>query len=164
LRDPSIKTVVLVHNPLCSYHAVKDMANPAVKDVNQVLENGMRRTFSALVKARKNVIVLFDNPPLPFDPSMCVRRRFRTSTTCSFDRSDFDSRPAWSNYKSLVNQVLKDYPEIHTYDLSGPLCDEQNCYLARNGVLLYQDTQHLNSNGSRFVAPYVIGVINSFGN
>src|ERR1700733_7334895 len=165
LHDPIVKTVVLAHEPGCSFHDAKDIANPAVTDTNQVLENGMRRTFSALRKAGKNVIVLLDNPPLPFDPRMCVRQRLRISVhaeRCSFPRGDFDSQAAWSNYKLLINQVLRDYPEIRTYDLAESLCDNHRCYLARNGVLLYADTTHLNSDGSRLVAPSIVRAIDSF--
>lgn len=163
IHDPGIKTVVLAHHPSCSFGDVKDMANPGNKDANNILGDGMRRTFSALVKAHKKVIVVFDNPFLPHDPEQCLDRPFMITTKgnqCFFPRSEFDSLAPWSNYKSLVNSVLRSYPEIKTYDLSEPLCDREYCYLTRNNSLLYRDRGHLNDRGSRYVAPYIMNAIN----
>ncbi len=164
IHDPNIKTVILSHNPPCSFADVKDLTNPDNKDVNSILRDGMTRTFAALVKADKKVIVMFDNPFLPFDPKLCVDRPFRIANTvskCSFRRNDFDSLVPWSNYKSVVNSVLKSYPDIAVFDLSDLLCDREVCYLMKNKSLLYRDRGHLNDNGSRYVAPYIMDAINS---
>jgi len=167
INDPTIKTVILAHNPDCSYNDVKDIANPNITDMNQVLENGMRRTFSALLKANKKVFVLFDNPTLPYDPKMCVDRPFRITNKnnkCMFSRSEFDSLKAFSNYKSLVNSVLKDYPDIKTYDLSKAFCDDKYCYLLKNGVLLYKDKNHMSYMGSMLISPYIMNSISGTKN
>jgi len=164
-NDSTIRTVILAHRPLCSYGDAKDIANPSITSANDALEDGMRRTFSALRKSHKNVIVLFDNPQLPFEPSACIQRPFRLANQgkkCSFPRSYFDSLEAYGNYKSLVNKVIKDFPEVHTLDLSETLCDDRNCYLVKNSQPLYLDRGHLNYNGSRYVAPYIMDSINLF--
>ena len=164
LSDPNFKTVILAHAPFCSFNDVKDVANPAITSWNEALENGMRRTFLALRNAQKKAIVLFDNPELPYDPSTCLPRPFRLtahSDKCSYPRAHFDSLNALSNYRALVNRVLKDFPEVRTYDLSKDLCDDQFCYLAHDGELLYQDRNHLNINGARYVAPSIMGTIHS---
>lgn len=163
IHDPNIKTVILSHHPPCSFDDVKDIANPDNKDANNILMDGMRRTFSALVKADKKVIVMFDNPPLPYDPEQCVDRPFRIENKgnkCFFPRNYFNLLVPWSNYKSLVNSVLKSYPEIETQDLSELLCDREYCYLMKNKSLLYLDRGHLNESGSRYVAPYIMKAIN----
>lgn len=164
IRDPDIKIVILAHNPLCSSGDVKDMANPGNKDENRVLKDGMIRTFQALTQANKKVVVLFDNPFLPFEPNLCVNRPFRLTNNrnkCLFPREEFDSLTPFSNYKSVVNSVLKEFPQIRTYDLADPFCDAQYCYLAKNNALLYRDRGHLNDSGSRYVAPYIMNMIGS---
>lgn len=165
LNDAKIKTVILAHNPQCSFENAVDKRNPEIHDVNDVLENGMRRTFTGLLEADKNVIVLFDNPPIPFDPERCAERPFRISNIenrCSFPRSDFDQMESYSNYKSLVNDVLKDYPDVRTYDLSENICDENYCHILDSGKITYKDRNHLNINGSRLVAPFIMDVAKSF--
>ena len=165
LNDPLIKTVILAHNPTCSFRDVKDMANPTTSNPDDIFENGMRRTFSALAYANKNVIILLDNPPLPFDPSSCNSRPFgyaKSNEKCSFPRSDFDSREDFSNYNSHVRRVIKDYPNIKAYDLSHIFCDDKNCYIKKNGQPLYKDRNHLSFYGSRYVAPYIMKSTQAF--
>lgn len=164
IHDPNIQTVILAHHPMCSYEDVKDMANPELSGANRIMENGMRRTFSALLKAHKKVFVLFDNPLLPYEPAMCMNRPFRFTSNgnkCVFPREQFDTFLPWSNYKNLVDAVIKDYPGVETYDLSKLLCDKEYCYLVKNGALLYRDRGHLSDSGSRFVAPYVMNAISA---
>lgn len=162
VRDESIKTVILAHNPLCSMGDVKDMTNLDNKNVEKILEDGMSRTFDLLIKANKKVIVLFDNPYLPFEPSLCVSRPFRIwdkKNNCRFAKAEFESIESFSLYKSIVNTTLKNYPGVSSYDLSIPLCDGEYCYLEKNGEVLYRDRGHLNYEGSRYVAPFIMKAI-----
>lgn len=138
------------------------MRNPRVEDYRKVLADGMRRSLLALTRANKKIIVVLDNPPLPFDPKSCVARPFRLSERgdrCSFPREKFDSERAYVEYKLTVMEVVNDFPNVKVIDLSTRLCDEKRCYLARDGKLLYLDEGHLNEDGSRYVAPYVIDAI-----
>lgn len=164
IDDPKIKVVILAHSPACSYFDAIDMKNLGNSDYKEVLTDGMRRTFSALTQANKKVIVLLDNPPLPYDPTSCVERPFRITKKndqCSFPREQFDNDKALTDYRTLVKTVTKDFPNIETLDLSTQLCDEQRCYLSKNGSLLYLDRSHLNAVGSKYVAPYLINTIDS---
>ena len=164
IKDPAIKTVVLAHNPYCSYGDAQDKTNLADKDFNHVLKEGMKRTFSALIAANKQIVVLFDNPSLPFDPKLCVARPFRLTQKndhCSFPRKIFDSNVVYSNYRSLVESTIINYPQIKTLNLSELLCDKANCYASKNGQLLYSDKSHLSDAGSRYLAPYLLNFIKS---
>lgn len=162
INDPSIKIVVLAHHPECSFGDAVDMTNLDNKDYREVLTQGMERTFSALIKANKQVLVLFDNPSFDYDPKLCEVRLFRLTAhkdRCSFSRKQFEHNPAFSGYRSLVETVLKDYPQVKTFDLSKPLCDSKSCYIYKNGHVIYADNNHLNWDGSRYVAPYLLDVI-----
>ncbi|WP_131781126.1 acyltransferase family protein [Legionella gresilensis] len=161
INDPDIKVVVMAHNPFCSYNASTDIANPNNNDYRDVLREGMKRTFSALVKAGKQVIVLFDNPTINFDPKICQWRPFRVtkSNNCSFPVTYFNENPVIKNYRSLVEDVLKDYPQVKTFDLAEFLCDKENCHIVKNGHVLYSDVTHLNNYGSEYIASYLSAVI-----
>jgi peptidoglycan/LPS O-acetylase OafA/YrhL len=162
--DPKIKVVILAHSPNCSYLDAVDMKNLGNGDYKKVLADGMRRTFSTLTQANKKVIVLLDNPPLPYDPAACVERPFRLTKKndyCSFSREKFDNDQVLIEYSSLVKTVTKEFKNIRVLDLSTKLCDENRCYLSKNGSLLYLDRSHLNDNGSKYVAPYLIDTIDS---
>ena len=162
IADPTIKTVILAHNPICSFNDAVDITNPENKDSNDVLKEGMKRTFSTLIAANKKVIVLFDNPTLPFDPKLCVRRPFRITQKadqCSFSRKIHDTNPANNNYRSLVQSVLINFPQIKTLDLSELLCDKEKCYIYKDGHIIYGDSDHLNSYGSSYIATYLLNFI-----
>ena len=163
INDKSIKTVILAHSPSCSYAEIRDMSNLNQRDKDIILMNGVRRTLDKLSKADKKVLILFDTPSLPYDPKKCIPRPFRLSSksenNCLFPRQVFDSQPEYLWYKSIVNLVLKDYPQTITYDLSNPLCDSESCYLAKNGKLLYSDSNHLNFEGSSYIAPHILNVL-----
>ncbi|CEG59002.1 acyltransferase family protein [Legionella fallonii] len=162
MHDPEIKTVIMAHNPQCSYGDAVDVTNLGNKNYRNVLEVGMRRTFSKLIQSGKEVFVLFDNPGINFDPKRCQWRPFRlinNDDKCSFPRKMFDENPVYSSYRLLVKKVLKDYPQIKTFDLSELLCDKKTCYIAKNGHTLYADINHLNGYGSEFVAPYLLSAI-----
>ncbi|UYO53621.1 acyltransferase family protein [Rhodopseudomonas palustris] len=163
IKDRDIGTVILAFSPACLFN-FRDMADISNSNEESMLQNAIRRTFDALIKADKNVLVLFDNPFLPYEPSMCAPRPFRITNKadkCAFPRTQFDSLPSFVKYKSSVTSVLKDYPGIATYDLSRSLCDGESCYLEKNNALLYRDRNHLNFAGSRYVAPHIMNAINA---
>ena len=71
LENSNIKHVILAHNPACSYSDIIDKRDESLVDKDIILKNGMHRTFEKLISAGKKVIVLLDNPHLPFDVSAC---------------------------------------------------------------------------------------------
>ena len=79
---------------------------------------------------------------------------------CRYLRNNFDSHPDYFWYKSVANSALIDYPQILKYDLYDTLCNDNFCFLAKNGKLLYLYPSHLNFVGSSYVAPYIIKAIN----
>lgn len=158
-NDRNIKEVVLAHNPSCSYKDAVDMQNMDIKDSDVIIETGMRRSLDKLVAAGKKVIIVKDNPELPFIPQACVVRPLQFGTggdKCSFDKSFYENNKAHSAYNKIVDKVIQDYPTVSSVDISKAMCDESKCYLSRDGNVLYGDKTHLNKYGSRFVAPLIL--------
>src|SRR5690606_356703 len=125
------------------------MSHPGELPATAALENGMRRTFAALVDANKTVVVLLDIPHLPFDPSVCLERPFMAimgaeKKQCSFPRSQMPAWEAFDHYENLVRKVARDYPQVRIVNPMDFFCDDSFCHLAKDGVLLYQDRSHLN--------------------
>lgn len=163
LADKGIKTVFLGHQPLCSYNDAIDIENRDGTDYRKVWADGMRRTFAALSGAGKNIVVVLDNPVLPYDPKLCVARPFRISKAddrCSFPRSQFDAIPAYSEYNALAKKIAREFPAVKLVDLTDLFCDAEICRLSIGGKLMYQDQSHLSWEGSRYVAPYLMKAMN----
>lgn len=154
-QDPNIKTVILGHNPDCSYIDAKDMENLQEKDVDKILEDGIRRTLDLLLKSKKEVLILLDSPHLPYDPSKCAIRSIRAigRNKCVFPKEYSGGQ---KKYNSIIKRIIKDYPSVKVYDLFEPFCDEDSCYISKDNVILYNDRDHLSYGGSRFVAPFIL--------
>jgi peptidoglycan/LPS O-acetylase OafA/YrhL len=160
LNDKDIRVVILAHTPLCSFDDAIDLQNPQNRDYKSVLADGMRRTLLLLSKAGKKVIIVYDNPYLPFEPSLCLERRFRSAQGDKEDKCSFPQEtsvfPAVLNaYRAITESVIKDFDNVKTVDLFRVLCDGSRCHPLKDGRLLYQDKGHLSDDGSRFVAPYI---------
>ena len=155
-KHPEIKTVVLGHSPICSFNDVIDRQNPEEKDPRRMMENGIRRTFNALREADKKVLVVLDNPRLPFEPRSCVARPFIKPRSGIYNRRVHDNDKPHTVYNEQISRISEDYPNVSVIDLSSKLCDSKNCYAVKNGKLLYQDVGHLNNDGSLYVAPFIM--------
>ena len=155
LNNPKIKVVVLAHYPSCSREDISDSLNPKSNMSKEVLhEIGAKRTFDLLKEYRKQVIIVKDNPLLPFDPKSCQSRPLSFHTKeCSFDRSIFDKNEPRNFFNSIIEKVAKDYDNISFIDLGSFLCDKDKCYAKIDDKNLYRDVSHLSTNGSEFVAP-----------
>ncbi len=157
--DSSIRAVVLAHRSWCSSNGILDHSNPAEKDAEKILRNGLARTFEMMRRAGKKVIVVLDDPQLPFNPSRCVVRPLLPRTECQFPRKNWTDRPFKKLYESAVRDVAPQFTNVTVIDLADTLCDKTTCYAVRNHAVLYRDDNHLNEAGSRFVAPVIIKAI-----
>lgn len=166
LRNPQVDTVVLVgrytlyHNafgyrdkrstPVRLTHdavATTDAENPNPA----VFAAGLRGSLEALRRAGKRVIFLHMAPELGFSPRRCVERPFanREDGRCATARPEVD---AWQRgYRASVAAVLKDFPEVRSFDPNSLLCDDSLCRALREGQLLYRDDDHLNAFGASLV-------------
>ncbi|VVP26146.1 hypothetical protein PS876_04092 [Pseudomonas fluorescens] len=159
VKDESVINVLLAHNPRCSYEDAIDISNPSEGNFRKVMENGMRRSFQMLSDANKNVVVVLDNPTLPFEPSACSTRPFRITAKddgCAFPRDVYDKDGVYVAYKEIVQRVANDFSNVQIIDLSSQLCDRDRCYVAKSGKVLYKDINHLSFFGSQYVAPYIL--------
>lgn len=158
IKDNNIHEVILAHNPSCSYNDSIDIENTSITDTSIIIESGMRRSIEKLVSAGKKVVIVKDNPELPFIPQNCTPRPiniFHNNNKCSFDKSIYSNNIAHSTYNDITDNVIKDYPNVSSVNLSSVLCDNEKCYLSKNGHVLYSDIGHLNKYGSRYVAPII---------
>ena len=175
-KSDSIRTVILsFRGPLAttgtgfrlderSLHSIEPeyrqlhMENDRAGKTNaEIFSIGLRNTLLRLSNLGKQVIFIYDNPELGFDPRTCVEvsiRPFRVSSysvksPCGVDRRLFDGRSA--GYRELVKSVLKEFPTVKTFSPSEELCDVKYCYGYRDGMLLYYDDDHLAWEGSMLI-------------
>jgi peptidoglycan/LPS O-acetylase OafA/YrhL len=172
IRSSSIKTVILsFRGPLSvegtgywpsgpwtdqepKVRKLSIAARPELSDNSKVFAEGLRSTLSMLVEAHKQVIFVFDNPELGFNPSSCEPRPLsvlgtRPKSPCGVERKAFETRNA--AYIAVVKSVLQDFPSVQTFSSTPVLCDKDYCYAEKDGVLLYEDDEHLSYAASLLV-------------
>ncbi len=172
LRDPQVDTVVLVGRYTMYHNAFgyRDKRSTAVRLTHDaVLETGaenpnpavfaagLRSSLESLRRAGKRVIFLHMAPELGFSPRRCVERPFanREAGRCAIPRPEVE---AWQrDYRASVAAVLKDFPEVRSFDPNRLLCDDTLCHALRDGQLLYRDDDHLNAFGAALVLQAMAG-------
>ncbi|SFU68012.1 hypothetical protein SAMN05216339_10745 [Nitrosomonas eutropha] len=136
-------------------------ANPDLTDHYVIYESAMRSTLNTLTKT-KNVIFVFDNPELGFDPKSCIDSRplrltNRIKTPCAIPRKDFDERNR--EYRNLILSILRDYPSVKIFDAAAQLCDEQQCLAMKEDKVLYRDDDHLSLDGARLISAELVKLL-----
>ena len=131
-----------------------DGEDKGLRSNEEVFASGLTKTLDALLAAGKKVIFLHDVPELGFDIRSCFSFRPMTITSkvvspCAVSRKEFEARA--EAYRTMVNKILLERPEIKVIDLSDALCDEKWCWGARDDVLFYIDDDHLSHRGADYV-------------
>lgn len=118
----------------------------------ELIENEIKRDFAKLAQSNKKVLVVVDNPSLPFDSPDCLKRpiSFRPKPECSFERSIHESKSA--KYRELFYRFSAIYPTIKIVETVQDFCTKERCFAYNKRGLLYQgDNNHLNIAGERLV-------------
>ena len=135
-QNPSIKTVIL--SAYWSSYGVSEEKFPD--------------TLQRFAQSGKQVFVTDDLPDYPFTPDQCkygISPIFPTAR-CSQDVEVFDA--TYSRYYPQLEQVVSQVPGVRLLPTAKYFCDETKCDMTRDGILLYADDDHLNHQGSRFLA------------
>ena len=108
--------------------------------------------ITTLTDAGKQVFVTDDVPTFPFDALAC---KYRTgfligSTQCSVDTSDYLN--AYTDVPPIVQKVLDADPRVHLIRTARDFCSGTDCSMVQNGTLVFEDNNHLNLDGSSYLA------------
>ncbi len=116
---------------------------------------GTSRMIDFLEARGKRVIFFIDNPELGFDPKSCMIQR-PLSLLHKAQRSCYIPAPAvqaWQEeYRKVVAELKSLHPNLQIFDSTAYWCNQQDCFISKDGKLLYRDDNHLNLYGSRFIA------------
>ncbi|MBF0571814.1 MAG: acyltransferase [Candidatus Omnitrophica bacterium] len=152
LKNPSIKTIILGFIPydikLMGMGTLK--ADAALGDKMPVYSSLVQKNISALKKAGKNVVVIFDGPLLNIDPTNCLARPFKMNNTgCNRVESESYVNP-FMRYGEDLFKKNKDVCIF--YQSQGLKSGDYFNVLDSRGILLFRDDRHLSYNGSDKVA------------
>jgi hypothetical protein len=111
---------------------------------------GLEGTVDFLESIGKRIIIVVDNPELPFFPKQCVPRPFVGVQRCSISIQDVKRRQ--HSFRDVIHTISQRHRDLVVFDPLDVFCDNQKCTPERNGVILYFDSHHLSLRGSKLVA------------
>jgi|HubBroStandDraft_4_1064222.scaffolds.fasta_scaffold61978_1 peptidoglycan/LPS O-acetylase OafA/YrhL len=142
LSDSNIKTVII-----SAFWYGKQGMVP--KGSN--LERELSDTVEKLGAAHKEVYITDDVPFFSFDPAQCkYSRRFSSKTNCVQDGAIFDHQ--LKNYYPILKSIAQTHTNVRLVDTAKYFCSSDVCTMAMSGNIMYRDNNHLNLNGTRYVA------------
>jgi hypothetical protein len=158
LLNNEIKTVVLANYWVLrtSDKTIRLAEEPSNRDRLDIFAKLLDTTLKKLLLSGKQVVFVFDVPDLDFPPEACLPSRPMAITErlsgadCRILRKNVEERSGM--YISAARKVLDKYPEVIRWDPYKVMCNELECLVAKDGVLLYRDTNHLSLEGGRWLA------------
>lgn len=131
----------------------------------ELFQAGLAETILALQNAGKTVILLVDNPELPFDLNACIRKANRDSNKMSKDciltKAEFDRRT--EETKKMFDSLKRDMIGLFLYDGTDLFCTKTECKFMHQGHSLYRDTDHLSVFGSRIASGKLLNWLKTTG-
>jgi len=166
-KTPSIKTVVVAFvglfylsneiapvelgGPYSPGFFHLELLGDSTLDKSKVVIQGLENTIEALLSMGKKVVIVEDNPLLPFMPSACIQRPLQpTSLYCQLPLDTV--MKIQNDYHQLLERVIRQYPQVSLYRSMDALCNDRFCPVLLKHHLLYRDSQHLSLAGSAIVA------------
>lgn len=160
LQQPGIKTIILSHLGVeVAQGDTPTLTKP--QRLNLEYLPGLEKTIRDFQAAGKRVIWMGSIPVLDFDPKRCQARPYSLNPLpgrCSIPRQEIEQ--THNPYLTVLRQLRADMPTIEIIDAMDSLCDTQNCYAKKDGVVLYADKKHVNLYGSALVTAQLMRHLN----
>lgn len=160
---PSIKTVVLSSrwSAMMSgqdYQRGGDgwlkVSGMSPEDKSSFIKNG-RHFIGALLKAKKQVVLMRDIPDMDFDIATCYSIRpvrlgkVEIRQNCSMEQAPYEVRRQLQN--AVLDEVLKPYPKVKVYDPVPLFCQKGVCKASDGTLPYYLNADHVNNYGAELV-------------
>lgn len=122
---------------------------------NSTFEQDLFNTLQALTIAGKKVYLLDDIPRFSFKPEFCkyVVEGYKKSS-CEVSKNEILKYE--KNYLPILKKVSNQINGVKFMELRDTFCNDKNCSMVKNGVLMYRDSNHLNILGSKFVGSEIV--------
>lgn len=138
----AVRADISVKGVLLSAHWASKLQGMDMK----TFDTDLQATVTYFTSRGKTVYLLDDVPIFPFNAERCAYEdRLFISNICTA-HIETVTRTPWTLQKSDQDPMVK-YISLEKY-----FCKNESCWMAHEGQLLYRDRNHLNINGSRYVA------------
>ncbi len=142
LQESDIKVVFIKARWLAKFKGID----------NDLLQRNLKETAGSLIKAGRKVLLVEDVPEFPFEPNVCKYDR----SAVSIVKCSIKDRNQSSQYMKLFEAVQQQVPGVKIIKTHDFFCSKGSCAMAKDGNLLFRDTNHLNAIGSIALGEYII--------
>jgi hypothetical protein len=117
--------------------------------------DGTVRILEAVAPAVGHVYVMRSTPVLPFDGPSCLEPRSwlynmlspQAACTASAQNNQSDAVYRW------LEEAAHRFANVDTVDMTDVICPNGTCSAQRDGMIVFQDTQHMTASYARTLAP-----------
>jgi peptidoglycan/LPS O-acetylase OafA/YrhL len=112
---------------------------------------GLRRTYARFAAAGVPAVAMRDTPDLAFDAPGCLSRRAARlpfAGDCTYDRAAASHPVARAAQAAAVRGL-----PVRVLDLNDRVCATARCSVARGGIVVFTDDDHLTASFTRSLAP-----------
>jgi hypothetical protein len=149
-QHPEVSTVFV------SQFAPTPVVPPAGESYGVTKVTGFQRTWRALPKTVKHIIVIRDTPATTDAARACVRTVLAAGTQAPGPACETPRSVAlrWDTAVTAATDLHS--PRYGSVDLTDFFCDRSNCEPVIGGVRVYNDDDHITAVYSRTLAPYLV--------
>ncbi len=142
-----------------SIHTVLIAANWAGKiksgDASQKLEAELDKTVKVMHSHGMRTYIMGDVPQFDFDPQRCKFQRPMTQKT-KCDAPIEGYLVSQRSYVPALQNVIRTNANVRYVDPASWMCTQTDCSMVHGGRLMYRDGNHLNIQGSQYVAGEIL--------
>lgn len=121
------------------------------------LKAELAQLVDRLTSANKAIYIVDDRPDFSFAAIDCKYQRaamFGKPRVCDQDRGIFDQQ--YQAYITILDSVTQGRLDTHMIKTARNFCSSNKCSMVLHNKLMFSDNNHLNINGSKFVAEKIV--------
>lgn len=164
LRQVDVVAVAVATRTLFDLRSDRTIADLPDSPHAETAYVGLGNVVSRLVAAGKRVVLVVDNPTLPY-PQNCLERRTALDGLNALLSLAEKNRPcrigidehlqSSAQYRRVLERIRSDHPagEVTVFDTLSVLCDQKRggCYSIRDGRMLYGNTDHVSDHAAGLI-------------
>ena len=113
-------------------------------------EQKLLATANKISRSGKTLFITNDVPVFSFDPKKCVSIRWPKSEQVCNEKLSFNY------YTDIINRVAASTSNVFIINTLEDFCSNEECSMVSNETILFRDFNHLNIDGSRYVAKSIL--------
>ena len=155
-RDSKVDKVIIIQRGPYYWTKIEPISGkelrPILRDITvKDYFSYLQLTVDSLKKAKKDVIIVSENPELSIHPSACTPRPLVKRNESCFPLTD-EVKLRFREYRAGLGKVEK----VKIIDVTNEFCDINRCRITdSDNKLLYADDDHLSVAGSLFLAKFI---------